>query len=37
MDAMPEDEQNDFSAKVIRKVEDDAYNFLMDFFFPESE
>lgn len=35
MDGMTEDAQNDFSAKVIRKVEDEAYEFLMDFFFPE--
>lgn len=35
MDAMTEEEENDFSAKVIRKVEDEAYEFLMDFFFPE--
>lgn len=35
LNAMSEDAQNDFSAKVIRKVEDEAYEFLMDFFFPE--
>ena len=35
LNAMPEDAQNDFSGKVIRKVEDEAYEFLMDFFFPE--
>lgn len=35
LNAMPEDAQTDFSGKVIIQVEDEAYDFLMDFFFPE--
>lgn len=37
LDAMPEEEQSDFTTKVIRKVDDAAYEFLMDFFFPEEK
>ncbi len=35
LDALPEEEQNDFITKVIRKVDDATYEFLMNFFFPE--
>ena len=29
--------KGDFQTKVLRKVDDNAYNFLMDFFFPIEE
>ena len=35
LEAMPDEEYNDFSAKVFREVDDATYTFLMDFFFPE--
>lgn len=35
--AMPDEEEDAFVSKVIRKVEDEAYEFLLDFFFPEEE
>ena len=37
LDAMPEEEQSDFTTKVIRKVDDATYEFLMNFFFPEEQ
>lgn len=33
IDAMSEDEQSGFRGKIVRKVDDEAYEFLMDFFF----
>lgn len=34
MNALGEDAKGDFQVKVLRKVDDEAYDFLMDFFFP---
>ena len=37
LDAMPEDEQGDFAPKIIMEVEDNAYEFLLEFFFPNEQ